>query len=517
MLNKFDLRFADFLQDEGCVGLDECEKRYKKSQSTLKRCVYRINNYLPMHLSFIIENNQVYSRINRIDYENLCIELKLKDYSTVLGERILLILFSGFFNGKINLTKLYEDIGLSQTTKKKDSRKMKEELQKMNLFVVNHYRKGIEITGSEDNYRNYIALKLSNIIELDKEDDLKARKANTPIQKLVYHSFIEKLKEIHDETKPFIQDLLDERQLSVDYASKKFLYIYYALATFRIKREYFIQDYSVETVEVPKFSLFNHPLESKYMDYVIASLNYKEPLRFPKNKVIEQLTYFFMSIVNNDYGIKIYTEKEFFHALYAYIYKCKILNDLGYSFYDHKLERTYIELEDLYSLIKRKIKNRQKDFPVQFTRYQLSVLCLIIETFISRNRVAGMGRKRIIVITNSSSEKVHYFEEKLKQFIEFEIIDYATINELHKLEDIEYDEIIVFSSRIQALLLEHNYKSLRINFYVKSEDVKLLIDAGFTSNQSTKLIAKEIIQQLKGKTEQEKNSVLKTEYKDYFL
>jgi len=39
MLTKFDLRFADFLQDEGCVRLDECESRYKKSQSTLKRCV----------------------------------------------------------------------------------------------------------------------------------------------------------------------------------------------------------------------------------------------------------------------------------------------------------------------------------------------------------------------------------------------------------------------------------------------------------------------------------------------
>jgi len=470
-----------------------------------------------MHLSFIIENNQIISRINRLDYEELCIRLNLKDYSTVLGERVLLILFNGFFNGAINLTKLYETISLSQTTKKKDSRKLKEYLQEMALYVVNHYKKGIEITGSEENYRNYIALKLSNIIELDKEDNLTARKANTPIQKLIYNSFINELKKTHDMTKPFIQELLSARQLSADYASKKFLYIYYAIATFRINKDYYLQDYTFETVKVPQFFLFDNPLESQYMDYVISSLNYKNPLQFPKNKKIEKLTYFLVDIINNDYGITIYTENELFQALYAYIYKCKLLNDLGYSFYDHKLERTHIELEDLYSLIKEKIEITQKDFSVEFTRYQLSVLCLIAETFIFRNRMADKARKRIVVITNSSSEKVHYFEEKLKQFIEFEIVDYATINELHKLEDINYDKIIVFSSRIQALLLEHDYESIRLNFYVKSEDIKALLDNGFTSNQSTKLSTEDIIKELNEKTEQEAILFLKTVYRDYFL
>lgn len=516
-LNKFDLRFVDFIQDEGKVELTECEMRYKKSLSTLKRCVYRVNNYLPADQSFTIEDNCVKSRMNRTDYENLCLRLPLEQYSTVLGERIMFVLFTGFFESKVNLTKLYERIWLSQTTKKKDSRILKEELKKMELHVENHYRKGIEIKGSEENYRNYITLKLSNIIELDKNDELTPRKANTPIQKLVYESFIEELSAIHKETKQIIQQLLEKEELSVDYPSKKFIYIYYALATFRIYKGFFIQEHSFEMFKVPKFSLFDHTLESEYLDYIMATLNYKEPLQFPEEQEVKKLTKFLMSVIEKDYSVTIYTKQEMFEALYAYIYKCRVLNDLSYSFYDHKLERTHIELEKVYALIKKKIEGNRELFTVDFTHYQLSVICLILETFILKNQIAGEGRRKIFIITNSSSEKVHFFEETLKQFVEFEVAGYATINELHKLEYIPYDDIIVFSSRIHTLLLEHGYRSLRINFYVKSEDVKLLIDSGFKSNQNVKLLAKKIVDGLEVKTKQERIWFLKSEYKDYFL
>lgn len=517
MLNKFDLRFADFLQDEGTVDLAECEMRYQKSQSTLKRCVYRLNDYLPIDQVFTIENNQVHSRMNRTNYEELCLKLELKDYSTRLGERILYILFTGFFRPKVNTTKIYETLGLSLTTKKKDSRKIKKELKEMGLYVENHYRKGIAIHGAEEHYRNYIALKLSNIVELDREDNLMPRKANSPIQKLVYNSFVDELQTIHIQTKQRIQHLLEEKDMSVDYLSKKFLYIYYALTTFRINKGASINSHSFDMVKVPEFSLFEHQLESEYMDYVMASLNYEPPLRFPRHPEINKIAQFLITLVEQDYRVIIYTKQELFEAVYAYIYKCHVLNNLGYTFYDHKLERTHIELESLYTLVKERIENHQDSFMVQFNRYQLAVICLILETYILRNQIAGEGTKRIVVITNSSIEKIHFFEEKLKQFVEFEIIGYATINELYKLEDLDYDEIIVFSSRIRALLLDHGYSNVRINFYMQSSDVKKLMDASFTSNQNAKLHTEEIIEQLSGKSEQEKIRFLKQAYKDYFL
>lgn len=515
MLNKFELRFADFLQDEGIVKLGECETRFQKSQSTLKRSIYRMNDYLPPEQHFVIKNNQVMSQINRADYEELCERLELREYATGLGERILLILFTGFFEEKVNLTQLYEDLGLSQTTRKKDSRKLKAYLKDMHLNVENHYNKGIAITGTEESYRNYIALKLSNIIELDREDDLTARKANTPVQKQVYQSYIDEIKRWYRKTKMSIQESLEQKHLSVDYASKKFLYIYYTIARMRMKKGHIVKKDTLK-IETPHFHLFENKEESRYMDYVMASLNYKEPLQFPIDDKIKKIVNLLIDTVEIHFEMIIYTKVDLFESLYAYMYKCQILNKLGYSFYDHKLEQTYVELEDLYEMIEEAMEKAQ-ECTIQLTQEQVSVVSLIIETYLLKNQLAGTGKKKLVIITNSSAEKVDYFEEKLKQFVEFEIVEYATLNELHKLDTIEYDDIIVFSSRIQTVLRDLGYTSLRIPFYLKFEDVKRLIEAGFTSNQNAKLIAREVIEELDGKSQNEKVEYLKGTYGDYFL
>ncbi|WP_440895257.1 hypothetical protein ACS127_11880 [Amphibacillus sp. Q70] len=517
MLNKFDLRFAGFLQDEGVVSLKECEERYNKSQSTLKRCVYRINKYLPNHQAFLIKQNQVFSQIDRQKYESLCQKLSLEEYSTNIGERIMSILFKGFFDDTINQTQLYKEIDLSQTTKKKDNRILKEKLAEMNLKAENLYRLGIRIKGSEAEYRKYIALKLSNIVELDKDDHITARKANTPIQKKVFITYIETILSIHRKTKKVILELLDKNSLSVDYASKKFLYIYLAISTLRIERGHCIQEETKGMPEVPAYHLFDHPLESKHMDYIMASLNYKGLVQFPFNQSVNSVVEALVLTVKNEIQQELYTEKALFESLYSYIYKCKILNLLGYSFYDTKLERTYTELKHIYQMVKKTIQEVETIVNIRFSRYQLSVICLIIGRFLMKNRLAGRNIKKVFVITNSSSEKVHYFEESLKRYVEFEIVGYATINELHKLERFDYDEVIVFSSRIQALLLQNGFSSVRLNYYLELEDVKRLIDVGFTSNHNRKLIASELAEKAAGKTSAEIVQLLKEDYDDYFL
>lgn len=516
-LNKFDLRFANFLQDEGIVSLKECEERYQKSLSTLKRCVYRINKYLPNHQVFLIKQNQVFSQMDRQKYESLCEKLSLEEYSTGVAERIMSILFKGFFNETINLTQLYQEIDLSQTTKKKDSRKLKEKLTQMNLTAENLYRLGIRIKGSEAEYRKYIALKLSNIVELDKVDHITARKANTPIQKKVFITYIETILSIHRKTKKIIHELLARNSLSVDYASKKFLYIYMAVSTLRIEQGHYIQEETEGMPEVHSYQLFDHPLESKHMDYVMASLNYKELVHFPFNQSVNSVVEALVLTVKNKIQQELYTEKALFESLYSYIYKCKILSLLGYSFYDDKLERTYTELKHVYEMVKKTIKEVESTVDVRFSRHQLSVICLIIERFLMKNRVAGRNTKKLFVITNSSSEKVHYFEESLKRYVEFEIVGYATINELHKLERFDYDQVIVFSSRIQMLLLQNGFPSVRLNYYIESEDVKRLIDVGFASNHNTKLVARELAEKTAGKTTEEIVQLLKDDYEDYFL
>lgn len=519
ILNKFDLRFAGFLQDEAEIPLEECVERFEKSESSLKKSIYRINDHLDNGQHFLVKRNKVYSKIHRTEYENLCQSLSLENYVTIINERLMFILFNGFFNRQVNLTQLYRQLGLSQATKKKDSKQAKAFLKKMDLQMKNRYRLGIEIEGSEFNYRKYIAQKLSNIVELDKNDELKQRKANTPIQNELYTLCMDHIGPIHQSTKASIRKVLDERVLEVDYASKKFVYLYFAVSTWRIKQGNVLSNLKLigKQLKVPSFSLFDQTNEARQMDFIMASLNYTQLLEFPFDENNHRITTNIMNKVRIEYIDSLYTTEELYNKLYAYIYKCRLLNQLDYYFYDDKLDRTYVELDTLYNLISEVVQEIEEKYKVNFSKEQLSVICLIIETVVSQNIVAGEHSKNIFIITNSSSEKVHYFTQHLKNFVEFELVDYATINELYKLNMNKWDSIIVFSSRIQALLLERGYNSLKLNFYIKSNDVKKLIDEGFYSNKNAKLIRKEIAEKMAHKTKKEIMTLLKEDYGEYFL
>jgi len=518
LVTKFDLELANYVQDKEEIDFETCIKLYNKSKSTLKRSIYRLNEYLPEHLHFSISNHSMKTNMKYEDFAMLCQKLELENYSTSIGERLKLIVCYGFLEDIVNMTELYHTLGLSISTKKKDRQELGYLLEAKDVQIINRHRLGVSFVGNEQFQRMYVARKLMSVIELDRYDNFVERKANTPIHKMLYLKFEEHLAGYHSAVIARLNTIFDKEEKNIDYASKKFIYIHAAISLMRIEKGHKITNQLIETPKVTHHNLLPSEKDSQYFDYLIASLNYKQPLNFPSDNQLKKLTTRLIEVLKNKLAITFYTYQDMYDALYAYLYKCQIKNKLNYYFYDDKLDDTKHVLAKLYGLVEKETSEFKDLYNVHLNEHQISTICLIIERFIIKNRVINKNRRKIIIITNSSVEKVNFFLEALSQHINFEMVSYLTINELYKLNELTFDTIVTFSNRITMLLSELGWKSTKLNFYLTTDDIKKLLDTGFTSTRSRKIVAWDIVNELeKVESKEEKTAYLKKHYPEYML
>jgi transcriptional antiterminator len=517
-VTEFDLKLANFVQDKGSIDFETCTSLYGKSESTLKRNIYTLNEYLPEDLHFSISDRHIQTNMTYADFSKLCDEITLNHYTTSIDERVMLVICYAFFEGVLNTTELYTKLNLSLSTKKKDRKELGKMLRNKNIQVINRHRKGIELVGNERFLRMYVARQLISVIELNENDAFIQRKANTPIQKLLYRKFEEYLAVYHDEVTEELEKLFKKTETSVDYASKKFIYIHTALSLLRIKQGYQIQETLENMPEVPHYNMLPVKTDSRYLDYLIVSLNYKESLNFPKNEAIARMTNHLIHTIEEEMAVQFYVQDEIYKEIYAFLYKCQIKNKLDYFFYDDKLDNTAKEFPALFKVIQASMKQYDKQYQFSLTEEQISVICLIVETYIMKNHLITDDKPRIIIITNSSVEKVNFFLESLKHYVDFKMVSYLTINELYKLKSLEFDFILTFSNRITVLLKELGWESIKLNFYLNTEDFKKLIDQGFPSNRNRKFSAEDFVEKLASReSKTEKVDFLRSNYSEYFL
>lgn len=170
----------------------------------------------------------------------------------------------------------------------------------------------------------------------------------------------------------------------------------------------------------------------------------------------------------------------------------------------------------MYSQINQSLDAIQSYLNITFNEEQITSLTLIYSKWISKNRLYGRNRKRIILVTNVGFERVAYFLEKLKEHIEFEHVDTIDVNELNVLDNLKYDLILCFSKRTQSILRHLGYDALKIKFFLEHQDVLALYDAGCSSSKR-RLIAKDLVENLSNKSKDEQIEYLKTQYDTFFL
>lgn len=76
------------------------------------------------------------------------------------------------------------------------------------------------------------------------------------------------------------------------------------------------------------------------------------------------------------------------------------------------------------------------------------------------------------------------------------MVGYFTINELHQLNHLNFEEILTFSYRVSLLLQALGYTSRKVPFYLQEESLLELQNAGYVSSHNSKIKALDLAREL---------------------
>lgn len=158
----------------------------------------------------------------------------------------------------------------------------------------------------------------------------------------------------------------------------------------------------------------------------------------------------------------------------------------------------------------------EQSYGITLSHFQTSTLTLIFRKYINRNKLRGRNQKRLVIVTNSSVEKVGFFMEKLKLQVDVLLAGIININEIYLVEQMEYDYLIVFSNRIASMLAELDYPCLKLHFYLTKEDIELLFSLGFSTSKR-KIKTAYFIEEIRNMDKEQLKQYLLQEYDDFFL
>lgn len=515
-ISNFEMNFMKYLQESGVTNLFNEENRLFKTINTLKRNINNINTHLPLDKQFIVEGTIVISQIDYKYYLEFLGSLSLNDYSHVPKERINLLIIKGFFCDFFNKSEIYTNINVSLTTLKKDTLDLKKILKLHQLDLVNIPKKGVKIVGDELNYRLLTVSILLNLIDLENNGTIYSKKSNSPLERVFTEIVITNLKDYISEANLLLNTLLESLHLKLSYTSKKFLILYLSLTLFRLDKKH-----EIELDRHFQFSTFNTSIlptknENFIFNYIFISLDFIDEKTIFYNEQLEQLTHTFLKSIQNKIITKILFEKEIFHEVYNFLYKSIIRNKLNYQLYDDKLENTEKFLKNLYSITTESLKNIESIFNISFSNFQIGSLTIILKKYITKSKIVGRNKRRIIIVSNSSSEKIDFFIERLKIYVEFDLIKIISIDNLKILQTLDFDNLITFSNRIKLLLKEMDMESIKLSFHLDFKDIEKLINNGF-SRTNRKILANELSEKLENKTKEEIEKILKDNFSEYFV
>ena len=170
----------------------------------------------------------------------------------------------------------------------------------------------------------------------------------------------------------------------------------------------------------------------------------------------------------------------------------------------------------MYELIEKYESYYKAAYQFSFKDEQISTLTLLVQKHILRNRIVVKKRKKIIVMTNISFERISYFLEQLQEYVSIQWVATLNINDIHKLKELKYDYILTFSARNLNILKSHILPVIRINFFVTEKDIERLHNYGFRSLNHRFLLTN-FISEISGKTDTEIGKQLSESYNEFFV
>lgn len=511
MLNNNRITYLKYISNnEKLLLVDLCQK-HDKTSSFIRKELEEINKHLEDKISII--NSEIITSFDYQHFLNFMSNLKSDDYQLNIEERTEYIILYSYFSDIINLTKLYDEWNLSLTTKKTDTKYLESVLEKYKLEIERIPSKGIRIVGDILQYRILIIMILSKTIDLD-NDNINPRKANTPIENSMYEVFYQNSIDKLNQSMEIVNNYLDEYEISINYYSRKFIILYVILVLGKQKES--SPTISNLLLKPHNFYMFKDRVENYYFNKVVSLIDTVPRFPNPHNEELYQLIENLVDIIEEKTKIKIYTKDELTAELYNYIYRQYFINYYHYLYEDKLVKETESVLNELYTLIDNNMNKISSYLKTNFNHEQISSITLITNKWLLRNNIYDDQNLKVVLVTNIASERVEYFIESLSNYISFTHVTTIDINEINKLNKIEFDYIFCFSKRTSTTLKLEGYDAITINYFLDYQNIEKLLKLGFPI-ASKKILATSLVNDINKLNNNELLNHLKSKYNNIFI
>ncbi|SEO53234.1 Transcriptional antiterminator [Amphibacillus marinus] len=515
-MNKAHIFIVNRLQELKTLQLEQAEALFKLSSSSIYRYTHEINEQLPKDKYIIIHDLNVVSNLHYEDYLAFVKQLTFQNYSPSQLERFQYLLVVSFFNKTINLSKIYDKLGLSLSTKKKDRKQFSDYLNAIDLTLKPIPGKGVRIEGNEFQLRARVSHILARLIEVNSEGLLYQRQANNPIEREIFHACFNPIFTRHTDAIQHLLSFLPAQDLFISYPSKKYLISFVCLSHYRISLGKVIDVPLHSPLEISQYQFSQNSIENSHFNLVLCGQDFKQVEPIKLDALLADIVKKLVDDVEQNIITTFHKKESLCTEAYSFLYRCILRNLCSFDFFDDKLLLAKEEYINLFHVIARHIKAFESTYlPLKET--QLATLTLIFRQHIIKNKLAGRNRKKIIIVTNSAKEKTNFFIELLKQVVEIDVLASIHINELDLLTDVEFDYLITFSNRISAILYQRKYNILKLNYFIRDQDIQHLLQHGFSDNARRKLLASDFAKQLQQLDDDQIEDYLTANYPDYFL
>ncbi|WP_367568440.1 helix-turn-helix domain-containing protein [Lacrimispora sp.] len=513
-LSYSDLNLLRFVQRRQKISLSKAALQFEKDEISIRRTVDRINLFSSKPL-VEIKKGFCLSRLSYKEFVDFIQQITMEDYASSYIERIRVMIVTIFFHGYVNASSLYENWGISLTTKKQDTAYLRKLLEEHGLKLLTLKKKGLTIEGDELQLRFLVLNILHPLLEFTAENRIEARYANTPLEKQSYHLANAYLQPVSTQAVNQLTSFLTEYRLSLNYPSKKFLLLFICIMEIRPVSQAMEFSYRLPLAPL-NIHCTDKPLENKLYNVVLSMMNFSRSPDFPMDNRLRHTTEQFTEQVVNHLKNPFTLQEEFIQELYSYFYREITLNHFHCTFVDKTVENTREQFSDLYETIRKYEVYFKAAYNFSFMDEHLSTLTVLVQKHILRNRTVSRHHKKIVVMTSINFERVSFFLELIKEYVELQWMGTLNINEIHELKDLDYDYIFCFSSRIYNMLHGQNLPVIHINFFVGSSDVEKLLTYGF-STRKHRFPAARFVSEIGGKSEAEMEAYLKENYGDHFV
>lgn len=513
-LNYNDLTLLRFIQKREALPLPKVARQFGKNETSIRRTIEQINLYSRDPL-IEIKKNYCISQLSYSEFVAFISSISMSDYASSCSERIRVMIVTMFFKGYVNASSLYEKWGLSLTTKKQDTAHLRQFLADHGLTLVTLKKRGLATRGDELQLRFLIIDILHPLLEFTAENKIEARIANTPMEKQTFDLAEDSLTGVCEEAVNQLGCFLEEHKLSLNYPSKKFLLLFICLMIIRPPGEDMTFCYRLPLAPLD-IHFSDDAKANRLYNVAISMMNFSRNLEFPFDRQLWNTTEIFLEKVIANYSHPFPVQEDFIKELYCYFYREITLEHFHCTFVDKTVENTREEFLKLYQTIERYSVYFKAAYNFTFVDEHLSTLTLLVQKHILRNCLVDKNRKKVVIVTSINFERVSFFLEQVREKVNLTWVGTLNINETHLLDEMDFDYVFCFSTRMYNLLSAQNRPVIKLNFFLTPEDVEMLLGLGFKRLEH-RFTASSFVLELYGKSEEEMVEYLKQEYGDHFV